>query len=266
MQDQADLGPQLAHEQAVPDPGLQAALVGAEHVGDHKGVTDVGVGAAFAVAQTAALDQARRKDKQLVIAAAPEEIHQQVMGGLQSDPALARRDAKAGAGGFQVQEPLGAVIESDLSDQGSTRVEENGVVLLLAPINPEIYLHGVLLQPRAETPATLRGRFRGPVTALEAQHAFDGVALRPGGQSSPGARSAGKVWSLVPGRRRRGRRVTGHPCSTPSCFQRPVYSNRGGYLRTRPWTFIPLRAAPHLGLRFRTMHGGIVTSGEGVRG
>jgi hypothetical protein len=121
-----------------------------------------------------------RQDIDLAIAACPQEIDQESVGGLQSDYHIRGGDLRRLTRRVEFLETLGRMGNGKVRDDFEVVVQEYDVVLAFTPINSDVYLHLDLLVHMTGGP--LRGRRdRVPIRALQARHALDGASCRAWG-------------------------------------------------------------------------------------
>src|SRR3990172_9413998 len=242
MADQAVHGPDLARARLIRVPGIEAMTVGAQHVRQHIGIAGVGARPTVPIPVTAALDHMRSDHIHLGVAVVPQEVDQQVVGRLQRHQAVGRRDAEFVPSGVQVQEAFRAGGDGQAGQDRTGLIHKAGLVAMLTAVNPEIYLHGNLLEPSGEFPRCgLGGRF--PVRALMALHTFDGSLQQAWGTVLSGRSRRGGIGVLNPRPNPGGVDGCGTgkspASSTPSVVPPPGYSNRRGgigVLNPRPNT------------------------------
>ena len=139
MEDKADLGADLAGEGGVRAPRGELVMIAAEEVGEEKGVRLIGVSVSERIGGSSALGDSGGHNEKLAIAAGPEKVDEEVVGGLEGDEAFLGREAEAMAASVKGVEPVGRVRNGEASQGGSSLVDENDVVLVFAPVDTNVY-------------------------------------------------------------------------------------------------------------------------------
>jgi hypothetical protein len=186
--DEANLSQDLLGKGGV---GLEAAVaveVSEEDAGQEGGVGDVGVGATGPVA-IAVAGRGLGWDEIDKVAAVHQEIDDQVVGGLDSDQALAGCYPQLASLVVQPEKAFHGMFELDEADDGALCIADAEVMVVITPVNTE---EEHRTPPYVGSCPSEYAVYRVPIRALEAQHAFDGAEPpSPGGRSKGSARGAG---------------------------------------------------------------------------
>ena len=123
-------------------PGLEADEIRALEISKQKGITLICASAASALTTVRPLDDVWWNDIELVTLFGPKEVDEQVMGCLETNQTLTDRDAEVLVLPAEVCETVQRMGSGKLC-QGSCRLAgERDVMLVLAPIDTNVNVHG----------------------------------------------------------------------------------------------------------------------------
>jgi hypothetical protein len=117
MTDQTDAIADLLGQQAIGVPGIETRAVGAQQVGEEKGIAAVGACATLSVARAGALDHAGRNDIHLAVGTRPQKIDHQRVCGFNTDQALRWRNPELVAQGFELKQAISRMWQNQAGKQ-----------------------------------------------------------------------------------------------------------------------------------------------------